>query len=340
MNEVKTSAKALLLSFFVGAIALLIAVMVVPVKAAYADDAEAQVVTSWQIGSPTPSDVVATLFDDGTLVFSGSGDTKDYTYASKPAWYENYRHDIKHVIFEEGVAPNNLSYYFYQCMYLQSVNCIPDTVTNMSYTFAGNRNLDTKEDEYLYDLKEIPPLPSGLTNVNNTFLNCRGLEVAPVLPDGISSMQGTFMNCTSLVMVPNLPANLKNMSNAFNGCHNLSSIPEVPEGVTMMGGTFMMCFALESPTNIPSGVTVLNNTFYRCKGMTIIPKGWSIPDSITKTHNMFAIMEGMDAPYGKNNKLKTYCDPSDYERLSTDPRLTWDAWNRELISGYPEASNN
>lgn len=189
-----------------------------------------------------------------------------------------------------------------------------------------------------YDLKEIPPLPSGLTNVNSTFLNCRGLEVAPVLPDGITAMSSTFMNCTSLVTAPNLPANLKSMSNAFNGCDNLSNVPEIPEGVTSMGGSFSGCFSLKSPTNISSGVINLNNTFFNCAGMIIIPRGWTIPDDLTRTHNMFSILEG--AEYGKDNKLKTYCDLSDYERLSTDSRLTWDAWNRELISGYPDASNN
>ena len=338
MNETRTNAGSLLLAFFASAIALLIAVVVVPGKIAYAEDAEAQVVASWQIGSPTPSNVIATLYDDGSLIIAGSGDTKNYTYYSKPVWYENHRFDIKKVVFEDGVTPDNLMYYFYCCMNLSSINRIPETVTNMSYTFAGTNNLDTKVNEYLNELKDIPELPAGLTNMNYTFQNCRGLEKSPIIPDSVTTMTGTFMNCTSLVSVPNLPANLTNMSSTFASCHCLESVPEIPEGVTLMGNTFGMCSALKSAVYIPSTVINMNNTFQRCTNLTIIPKGWSIPEGLASNRTMYtlAIKEGMDAPYGKNNKLKTYCDPSDYERLSTDPRLTWDTWNRELISGYPD----
>lgn len=338
MDKIKTNMNALLYALLAGALALLIAAIIMPAKIAYAEDVEAQVVTSWQIGSPTPSNVVATLYDDGSLIIAGSGDTKNYTYYSKPVWYENHRFDIKKVVFEDGVTPDNLTYYFYCCMNLSSINRIPETVTNMSYTFAGINNLDTKVNEYLYDLKDIPELPAGLTNMTYTFQNCHGLEDAPVIPDSVTNMSGTFMNCTSLVNVPNLPANLTNMSNTFASCHCLASVPEIPEGVTLMGNTFGMCSALKSAVYIPSTVINMNNTFQRCTNLTIIPKGWSIPEGLASNRTMYtlAIKEGMDAPYGKNNKLKTYCDPSDYERLSTDPRLTWDAWNRELISGYPD----
>ena len=285
MNEVKTSIKAPLLALFTGILALSIAVMFGSAKTACADDTQAQVVTSWQIGSPTPSDVVATLYDDGTLVFSGSGDTKNYSSSSRPDWHESHRADIKSVVFEEGVTPDNLSYYFGACTNLSSLNRIPDSVTNMAYAFQG---------------------------------------------------------CSSLVSIPNFPASLTNLTSTFASCRSLSSVPEIPEGTTLMGNTFSMCTALKSAPYIPSTVTNLNNAFTRCKGLTVIPKGWGIPEELGSNRALFifAIKDGMDAPYGKNNKLKTYCDPSDYERLSANPRLTWDAWNRELISGYPDASDN
>ena len=92
---------------------------------------------SWCIGYPVSSDVRATL-KDGTLTFSGTG--KVAITSRLPKWAGKLR-EIKKVIFRNGVAPENIDYWFDGCINLSSVNCIPESVISANGTFNECRNL-------------------------------------------------------------------------------------------------------------------------------------------------------------------------------------------------------
>ncbi|MGI6217989.1 MAG: leucine-rich repeat protein, partial [Coriobacteriales bacterium] len=132
------------------------------------------VVESWNIGSPTETDVVATLYEDGTLAITGTGDAKSYSvYGNEEnAPWASYRSSIKTVTFDDTVAPTSLNGYFYNCTNLTTVENIPSSVTSMEYTFQS----------------------------------CTSLVDAPTLPDSVTDLQYTFEYCSSLKNVSSIPS--------------------------------------------------------------------------------------------------------------------------------------
>lgn len=92
---------------------------------------------SWCIGYPVASDVKATL-KDGVLTFSGTGGTA--IQEELPKWYSR-RKSIKKVVFEDGVMPIKMDYWFEGCVNLVSVNYIPKSVKSMNGTFRNCRSL-------------------------------------------------------------------------------------------------------------------------------------------------------------------------------------------------------
>lgn len=188
-----------------------------------------------------------TLYYDGTLKISGTGEMSDYDYINNikvpemSPWYEE-RDRIERIVVENGITKIG-NYAFEECDNLESVQ-LPESLTELGDDVFFRCN-------YLENIE----IPSTVTIFGTGVLRqCKGLKKVTLM-SGIKTI-GIQM---------------------FEGCSNLNSIT-IPDSVTQIGeGAFSHCENLTS-IRIPDGVTVLDTeTFYWCISLSEI----ELPDGIT-----------------------------------------------------------
>lgn len=188
-----------------------------------------------------------TLYYDGTLKISGTGEMSDYDYINNikipemAPWYEE-RDKIECIVVENGITKIG-NYAFEECENLGSVQ-----------------------------------LPESLTELGDeVFFRCNYLENIKIPSTVTIFGTGVLRQCKELKKVT-LTAGIKTIGiQMFEGCSNLNSIT-IPDSVTQIGeGAFSQCENLTS-IRIPDGVTVLDaETFYSCISLSEI----ELPDGIT-----------------------------------------------------------
>ena len=230
------------------------------------DAAAGGVIASGNCGDPT-----WTLYDDGTLVISGTG--RVFTQYYNPWIEEGYSDKILSLKLEEGISKIDM-YSFYGCINLKYVD-LPESITYIGpMAFSGCRALP-----------EIV-IPKEANIDAETFKDCSSLKNI-VIPEGMSILpSGAFSDCTSLSDVT-LPKTLTTIKfGAFSGCTALTGIT-LPEGVTeLMNGAFYGCTGLKHIT-IPKSLTTIGvNVFEGCSSLTDIyyngtPESWAkLEDSV------------------------------------------------------------
>ena len=127
-------------------------------------------------------------------------------------------------------------------------------VTSLYETFA-----------LISDLENIKTIPNTITEMKWTFWDCTNLQVSPSIPSNVVDMSGTFYMCSTLEKTPLLPLSAKNLYRTFDRCINLKIITNLPEKVENLKFTFYGCSNLENINLIiPNSVTNMNRTFYEC----------------------------------------------------------------------------
>ena len=106
--------------------------------------------------------VTYTLYSDGRMVISGSGEMDDYIYSSNVPWV-NYTNEIKTVVIEKGVTTVG-ECAFCDCSNITSVT-IPEGVTS----------IETAAFVSCISLEEIT-LPAGLTTIEDSAFLYTGLK--------------------------------------------------------------------------------------------------------------------------------------------------------------------
>ena len=89
---------------------------------------------TWKIGSPNAADVQAVLYEEGDLVFRGSGNTKVFSSATNVPWNSNCT-KVQTITIERSVQPSSMTRWFYGCNNLIETPEIPTSVTNLYCTF-------------------------------------------------------------------------------------------------------------------------------------------------------------------------------------------------------------
>ena len=271
---------------------------------ASAEDASA---VTW---TKTESDGLTwTLYEDGTLNISGTGEMRGYNaYSIKSPACDNS--NIKNVVIEDGITSIG-SFAFYgcsltniripgsvtsigkyaldDCMSLTSVT-IPGSVSSIGeYAFSDCRNLTDAtildgvtsiENRAFWGCSRLTSvtIPNSVTNIGESaFWHCSELT-SVTIPDGVTSIEDhVFTSCYSLtsITIPNSVTSIGNF--AFRSCTELTSIT-IPDGVISIGNfAFSGCNELTSIT-IPDSVTSIGDSaFEECRILTSI----SIPDSVT-----------------------------------------------------------
>ncbi len=244
-----------------------------------------------------------TLYDNGLLKISGSGEMADFN--TPPTW-EKYKSSIKSVEMEDGIITvgknafksyENLtqvklseslksigSYAFCACGITEIT--IPDSVTELASNCFSSSSLTsvtipdgvTSIEQVFQRCKKLTTvnISESVTNIKEAFLGCIRLTSVNI-PSEITEIEGAaFRGCSGLQSIT-IPDKVKIIgSDAFRGCSSLAEIT-IPDSVTSIGGhAFDNCPI--SSIIIPDGVTKLENaTFFECKNLTDV----KLPNSIT-----------------------------------------------------------
>ena len=234
-------------------------------------------------------DVTWTLYDDGTLVISGTGAMEDYvsdstnSYTSSSPFY-GMRAQIKSVVVEDGVTHVG-NYAFYLCSEITSVKTAGSVKSIGSSAFGGSKWEDPMK------LSKVT-LSEGLETIgSNAFTDCYELT-SVTIPDSVTSIDyGAFYQCHSLIEVK-FGKGLKEIGGlAFMYCESLQEIV-IPDSVTTLGyWAFSYCTGVTkliigkgvtnmeeevfsnmsslSSVTIPGNIKTLpSHTFYNCRRLS------------------------------------------------------------------------
>lgn len=125
---------------------------------------------AWPIGSGKDAAVVAELWDDGTFIVDGAGDTLAFESADEVPWLAAGVADaIKRVVFADAVEPSSLAHWFEGCANLEEVANVPAGVKDLTRMF--------------FDCPKLVELPDDLAFADDAVLEeCFGLAEPSVEP--------------------------------------------------------------------------------------------------------------------------------------------------------------
>lgn len=174
-----------------------------------------------------------TLYNDGKLDISGSGDMDNFTRRNAP--WNSYLSSISTVVIGTGITSIGRNA-FGGCSNLSSVS-LPSDITKIEESaFRGCGSLANID------------IPSGVTYIGGeAFYDCGLTSIT--IPSGVTEIKSeTFNSCFFLASI-NLPDGLTTIGDmAFYDCMALSSI-EIPANVTVIGfNSFKQCDALNEVT--------------------------------------------------------------------------------------------
>ena len=207
------------------------------------------------------------LYQDGSLLFEGTGDMPIYT-----PWYQ-YEESIKCVEILDGVTSISNDA-FYGCSNLTSIT-ISDSVTSIgSHAFYNCSSLTSIT------------IPDSVTSIGNyAFRDCSSLTSVTIGNSVTSIGNLTFYNCSNLTSLT-MPISTTFKSNSFYGVSNLTSITLTKgtgTGVDYTDVTYQYTPWYESRSSLESliiedGITSIGNySFCNLTSLTSI----IIPDSVT-----------------------------------------------------------
>ena len=151
-----------------------------------------------------------TLYDDGALIFRGSGQMPDYTAGGAP--WATYADKIQLVYIDPRVT-NIGAYAFESCRNLTFVDYGYSVASIGEYAFAGCSALTAFK------------LPESVTTISvGAFSGCTGLKNV-VIPDNITAIaDDAFLGCSQLVQLTIGGAVTQIGSNAFGDCNALTQV--------------------------------------------------------------------------------------------------------------------
>ena len=210
-----------------------------------------------------------------------------FTYKSE------VRGEIK-VKFKFNRLINNMSYMFYKCSSLKSIDLFSFNTSkaiNMSYMFSGCSSLK------VLDLNSFKT--ANVKDMSNLFSGCSSLEsinISSFDTSKVKNMESMFSGCSNLISI-NLSSfntkNVINMSNMFFKCYSLKELDLSSfntRRVTNMSSLFHNCSSLEK-LNITSfntsNVEDMSCMFSCCSSLKSIDLSKFNINRVSKTSCMF-----------------------------------------------------
>lgn len=151
-----------------------------------------------------------TLYEDGALVFRGTGAMPDYTSGGAP--WASYNTSIKEIYIDSRITSIG-NYAFENCSNLTFIDYGYSIKSIGKYAFPGCSSLTSFK------------LPNTVTTVSEgAFMGCSGLKTV-VIPDNITAISDkTFYGCANLTKVTLGGAITSVGNNAFDSCSKLNQI--------------------------------------------------------------------------------------------------------------------
>ena len=205
------------------------------------------------------------LYDNGTLIISGTGAMENYAGWRDAPWCNSVV-DIVRVVIEDGVTTVG-SYAFSYSPELEEVE-LPDSLISIGKeAFSDCTSLTAIE------------LPDGLVKIGSHAFDFCSVLTSITIPDSVTSLgEHAFDSCISMRELK-ISAGLTTIADyAFYNCSALVSVA-VPEQVTRIGlAAFASCGELET-IELPDGLTKIgNNAFSTCRKLQSI----AIPAGVTE----------------------------------------------------------
>lgn len=242
-------------------------------------------------------DVTAGLTEKGQLIITGKGDTVIFNDSIEVPWLTDTVLDennnsikvsdfISSVEFKTGynndLQITNMDYWFKDCINLETVNTVPNTLTSINSTFEGclnltyvpslrNTKIQTMNRAFANasNIPEIPELPDTVVNADYAFVNAYAITSVNSLPDSLQSMIGMFQNCYSLTSVEELPSQVEYMDMAFENAYNLKTVNAViGSKVKTARYTFAGCSLLETAPVLGELLEDTTGMFMDCEMLT------------------------------------------------------------------------
>ena len=143
---------------------------------------------------------------------------------------------------------------------LTNVSYISNSITDMSNTYYNCKNLTGS-----------PVCRANVTNMVNTYHNCCNLTGSPVCGDNVTTMAYTYTNCSNLTGSPVCRDNVTNMYRAYYNCYNLTGSPVCGNKVEDMYYAYHTCRNLTGSPVCGDNVTNMYCTYYNCSNLTGSP---------------------------------------------------------------------
>ena len=280
----------------------------------------------WTLADEGENQVTATLYHDGVFVVSGNGTaTTQFTdpfggdVVDVP--WKDMRSQIKTVRFASAVTLPNIDYWFAKCSNLTKVENFPAGLASIEGSFMGTH------------LDEVPTIPETVTNMQKAFSNA-GLTVAPNVPAGVTSLYRTFEG-SGFETAPVIPEGVTDLEMTFNFCSDLKTAPAIPSTVKNINDAFKGCESIVAAPLIPEGVTSMTEAFYNCPKLTVLPKGFAIPENAETSWCDFGFDDAPEAT------IKVTCFASDFAALNAHFGTDWELdCSRVLVSLTPITADN
>lgn len=248
------------------------------------------VVAEIECGKPNLKDVKATVYSNGELAFTGTGDilsynNNDYLWLSFDGIDKN---PITSITFEDTVKPIYMDGYFRELHELEYVEYIPASVESLEGTFSGCSALKIAPDlEHCKNLLNMshcfenciamvkpPSIPSSVKNLDSCFASCAELKEGTDVSHatGVMTAIQMYSGC-SMLNKADLPPQVKVIDDAFKNCINMKKAPAIPESVESMSNTFQNNTSLVEASTIPANVRDVSGCFQGCaklKGILIV----------------------------------------------------------------------
>lgn len=169
------------------------------------------VVAEIECGKPNLKDVKATVYSNGELAFTGTGDILSYNNNDYP-WlsFDGIdKNPITSITFEDTVKPIYMDGYFRE----------------------------------LHELEYVENIPASVESLEGTFSGCSALKIAPDLEHckNLLNMSHCFENCIAMVKPPSIPSSVKNLDSCFASCAELKEGTDVSHATGVMTAIQMYC---------------------------------------------------------------------------------------------------
>lgn len=126
---------------------------------------------AWAIGAEEASSVVAELWDDGTFVVDGAGETVAFDDVEDVPWLAaGVADDIERVIFADKVEASSLAHWFEGCSNLREVANVPADVEDMTRAFYDCPKLVELPDEFAFADEAVAEACFGFEEPAETLL--------------------------------------------------------------------------------------------------------------------------------------------------------------------------